>query len=274
MGGLRIAGGMPKDQNTRSVVCQPSSRRRQDEKEKNGGGRGPDGAQSRSGSDCRAVTSGGTVLYCMSVQCNLQTWLDYVGSHSKGLSRKECITEFCHLVHTHISAGYTSRTVFATCCLVGTRVWTVGFPVSPISSKRRRVLGQRREHHLKPVRAGTVSLRYGLILGSFSIFLARSAQVPPRLPSTRQHSVYTELCSNNPSLVHIRRLLLPVPHGLMINTVGALKVKVEYGSEQKYSKKHMVMKKKERQSVSPQGACVEGGKEVPSWWWWYSPRFT
>lgn len=119
----------------------------------------------------------------MSVQCNLQTWLDYVGSHSKGPSRKECITEFCHLlVYTHISAGYTSRTVFATCCLVRTRVWTVGFPVSPISSKRRRVLGQRREHHLKPVIAGTVSLRYSLILGSFSIFLARSAQVPPRAP--------------------------------------------------------------------------------------------
>lgn len=39
-------------------------------KRKNGGGRGPDGAQSRSGNDRPAVTSGSTLQYCVSVQCS------------------------------------------------------------------------------------------------------------------------------------------------------------------------------------------------------------
>lgn len=52
----------------------------------------------------------------------------------------------------------------------------------------------------------------------------------------------------------------------MINTVRGLKVKVTYGSEQKYSKKHMFMEKRRGYPSARKVACVEGGKEVPRWW--------
>lgn len=58
----------------------------------------------------------------------------------------------------------------------------------------------------------------------------------------------------------------------MINTVGGLKVKVTYGSEQKHSKKHIFMGKKGEAIRQPARLrCIEGGKEVPRRRWWYSP---
>lgn len=48
-------------------------------KRKNGGGRGPDGAQSRSGSDCPAVTSGGTVCLYSVLSANV---VDYAAGRT------------------------------------------------------------------------------------------------------------------------------------------------------------------------------------------------
>lgn len=87
-------GGLP--------ACQPSTPRR---KGKNGGGRGPDGARSRSGSDCRAVTSGDTVCtYVCTVQ--IQTQLGYAGPHSKG-RRKVSVSHRLAVVHS----TYLSRII-------------------------------------------------------------------------------------------------------------------------------------------------------------------
>lgn len=86
-------GGLP--------AFQPTTPRR---KGKNGGGRGPDGARSRSGSDCPAVTSGVVILYVCTVQ--VQTQFGLRRTSFQGPSRDERVTDLpsCTL---HISAEYT-----------------------------------------------------------------------------------------------------------------------------------------------------------------------